>query len=457
MTESLDVAIIGAGAAGLEAARLLRRASLRIAVLEARDRVGGRIHTLREPSWPVAIDLGAEFVHGRPPILLDRLRAAGVAVTKLEPGHHLFRAGRLGPATPEWTRALALASELASPSGAVAEDMTVAQRLASRPWSRRGSAVVRRFARDYLEGFNAADLRRASVRALGEQQRAADDISGDALGRPKNGYRSMVLHLARAAAAPVRGIAPDPERLPVLRLGTIVDRVVWRRGRVRLEAHASDGVRLSPIFARTVIVSVSLGVLQARPDAEGAIRFLPALPPAVRAAIGALAMGAVTKVVLRFNRIPWRGLGPRGLGFLHVPGDLFPTFWTLAEGPRPVVVAWAAGPAADRLRNLSPEALRQAALRTLARAFRRDLRELETFVDGASVADWGADPFARGAYSWVPVGALGASATLAEPIEDTLILAGEATETSGHAGTVHGALMTGERAARDARAALRRQ
>jgi monoamine oxidase len=202
---------------------------------------------------------------------------------------------------------------------------------------------------------------------------------------------------------------------------------------------------------------VPLGVLQAPPDAEGAIRFQPPLPPAVRAAAVALAMGNVTKVVLRFNRIPWPGLGPGGLGFLHVPGGVFPTFWTLAERPRPVVVAWAAGPAADRLPTLSPEALRRAALQTLARASRRDLRELETFVDGASVADWGADPFARGAYSWVPVGALAAPATLAQPIEDTLILAGEATETSGHAGTVHGALMTGERAARDARSALRRR
>src|SRR5438876_7845288 len=171
MTEILDVAIIGAGAAGLQAAQRLRRANLRIAILEARDRVGGRIDTRWEPDWPVAIDLGAEFVHGRPPILLDSLRAADSAVMKLEPSHHLFRSGRLVSAKAEWTRALTLASELL-PAGAVTQDLSVAQCLARGAWRRRGGTIERRLARDYLEGFNAADLQRASVLALGEQQRA---------------------------------------------------------------------------------------------------------------------------------------------------------------------------------------------------------------------------------------------------------------------------------------------
>src|SRR4051812_11560012 len=218
MTDILDVAIIGAGAAGLQAAQLLRRANLRVAILEARDRVGGRIDTRWEPHWPVAIDLGAEFVHGRSPILLDSLRAADTAVMKVEPRHHVFRRGRLVSATGEWTRALTLASELV-PSGAAARELSVAQWLARGAWRRRGQPLERRLARDYLEGFNAADLHRASVRALGEQQRAADAISGDTLGRPGGGYRAMVLRLARAAAAAPRGRARDPDRRPVLRLG----------------------------------------------------------------------------------------------------------------------------------------------------------------------------------------------------------------------------------------------
>ena len=453
--ERVDVVVIGAGVAGLEAARALAGAGWRVAVLEARDRVGGRIDTRAEPDWPVPIDLGAEFVHGRSPLLLDRLHAAGIDVVTLKPAQHRAEGGRLVPATREWKRALALAGNLPAPRAGA--DPTVATQLSRAAWRRQGSADERRLARAYLEGFNAADLRRASVRALVAQQEAAETIGGDALGRPSGGYRALPLHLAEQLAAAVRRRRGDRAPAggpPALRLGTVVDRIVWTPGSVRIEARAADGVPLRPIEARLAIVTVPLGVLQAPAGAPGAIRFEPALPAGVRTAIGALAMGTVTKAVVRFNRTPWRRPPSGELGFLHVPGGAFPTLWTLAEGERPVLVAWAAGPAADRLRGRTPAQLRRTALGTLAQAFQRALGDLESFVDGVIVAVWGDDPFARGAYSWVPVGGADAATRLAKPVADTLVFAGEATEASGHAGTVHGALMTGARAAAQARSIL---
>lgn len=447
----LDVAIIGAGVAGLHAAEILSRAGLRIVVLEARDRVGGRIDTRAQPDWPVAIDLGAEFVHGRSPVLVDRLHAAGIRVTTLRPAHHLAHQGRLSPAGQIWKRALALAGELAPPEG---PDVTVASLLSRPAWYRHGRDLERLLARNYLEGFNAADLQRASVRALALQQRAADSISGDVLGRPVGGYRALALHLAGQVTA---GQVHGPNRQPVLRLGTIVDRIAWRPGRVTIDARAADGVRLPAVSAALALVTIPLGVLQETRGATGTIRFQPRLPTVVRTAIGALAMGDVIKVVLRLNRPAWPTGRIRELGFLHVPRGAFPTLWTLVEGPRPVVVAWAAGSAAERLRGRDSPQLRRAAVTTLARALGRAVPDMETFVDGASVADWGDDPFSRGAYSWVPIGGTHAATTLAQPIAGTLIFAGEATETTGHGGTVHGALLTGERAARDVRALLARR
>src|SRR5204862_630156 len=144
----------------------------------------------------------------------------------------------------------------------------------------------------------------------------------------------------------------------------------------QIEARAADGVALPPLRARLAIVTVPLGVLQAPAGATGAIRFDPPLPHATRAAIQALAFGAVTKVVIRFNRVPWRKPGPRGLGFLHIARGAFPSLWTWSEGPRPVVVAWAAGTAAERLRAHDPSALRRVALATLAGALARPLGEL---------------------------------------------------------------------------------
>jgi monoamine oxidase len=167
-----------------------------------------------------------------------------------------------------------------------------------------------------------------------------------------------------------------------------------------------------------------------------------------------MAMGAVTKVVLRLNASPWRGRAAGPIGFVHVPGAPFPTFWSATDGPRPLIVAWAGGPAADRLRGASELHLRAAATATLARAFGWTHQQFLPLLDGALVRVWADDPFARGAYSYVKVGHRTAGRTLAAPIAGTLFLAGEATDVEGWSGTVHGALETGARAARDLLAAL---
>jgi monoamine oxidase len=250
----------------------------------------------------------------------------------------------------------------------------------------------------------------------------------------------------------VRGAAKDG-RGPI-RLSTIVDQIEWRRGRVTVRARTPDGRRTPAITARVVVVTLPIGVLQARPPARGAVRFVPQLPAATAAAIASLEMGSVIKVVLLMNRSPWAGRLPSGLGFLHVSGGAFPTFWTLVEGPRPMITAWAAGPAATRLHALADDQLRRRAVSTLAHALRLRPAELQGDVGGELCADWASDPFARGAYSYIPIGARDAATALARGIDSTLLFAGEASETGGHSATVHGAVMTGIRAAQQARAAL---
>src|SRR5438309_5624051 len=84
-----DVAIIGAGVAGLAAARRLAAAGLRVRILEARGRIGGRIHTLHDPGWPIPIEIGAEFVHGDPGETWSIIRAAKLAAYAIEENHWL--------------------------------------------------------------------------------------------------------------------------------------------------------------------------------------------------------------------------------------------------------------------------------------------------------------------------------------------------------------------------------
>ena len=121
----------------------------------------------------------------------------------------------------------------------------------------------------------------------------------------------------------------------------------------------------------------------------------------------------------------------------------------------PVLVSWSAGPSADTLAGLPIEQRVDRALDSLARL----LRVPRAVVDGQMLAwdghDWGADPFARGAYSYVRVGGIEAQAVLASPVENTLFFAGEATELEGHQATVHGALFAGQRAADEVLHSLR--
>ena len=171
-------------------------------------------------------------------------------------------------------------------------------------------------------------------------------------------------------------------------------------------------------------------------------------------------MGTVIKVVLRLRQPVGTGVfAPLGrdMSFVHLGRAPVPTWWVPRPFPPTMLVGWIAGRRADRVRGAVPDARRPPA-RSAGRPRARRRCEpgaVTAAIEDARVFDWGADPFARGAYSWVPVGGLDAPAALAAPIADRLFFAGEATDTIGDPGTVHGAMTTGTRAAAEIAAALR--
>ncbi len=446
-----DVIVIGAGVAGLEVARRLARRRLRVVVLEARPRLGGRIHTERPAGWPSPVELGAEFVHGRPRELIRALAAARVRVVELARRHAFVRRGQIETGSARWRAAQAWMDRLPD------EDVSFAS-LLRRPARTRGlSREVRAMLLGFVEGFNAADAERISVTGLNRQTRASEAEEGDRAFHVPGGYDQLVHHLARPLA--------DIEG--ALRLGAAVTHVDWGAGGVQVRARATLGGVLETLSARAAVVTVPLGVLQARPGSPGAIRFAPALPAGKRAAIDRLAMGNVVKIAVRF-RDPlgsgWSSSIPRNTGFLHLPGGAAPVWWTFGPEPYRCLVGWVAGPAADRLAALGASGARgaagsidprlRAAIGGLARGLGTSTRELLTAIEDANVVDWAQDPHARGAYSYVPVGGLDAPAALAAPVADCLFFAGEATDTGGDPGTVHAALRSGARAARELLARL---
>jgi monoamine oxidase len=415
-----DVVVVGGGVAGLAAAGALAR-DRRVLLLEARDRFGGRVDTRHEPDWPLPIEAGAEFIHGRPPILERLCRRAGVRRLE-DPERHFTGGPSLRPATHAWKQAMEVIGHLPTSGPDRSYDALARERW----WRRLANRKAQVLARQFVEGFNAAPAADISAVALGQQTAAAEKIDGDRLFRPdprQGGYRRIVDRL----------IDDVIQHNGHLRLSSPALRISWRRGSVAITT--PDGVER----ARRAVITLPAGVLQASPRL-----FSPSLPVAKRRALGALRMGPVVRILLRFRRLPTI-ITRRELTFLHVPGAPVPTFWR--EPYAPVLVGWAAGPAHDRLPPNNTARLR-AALASLARGL--GISTLE--VDGHRIFDWHRDPLARGAYTYLRPGHLDAPACLAAPVEGTLFFAGEATHTAGASGTVHGAIETGLRAASELKA-----
>ena len=443
--ERVDVVVVGAGAAGLAAAEVLARARRSVRLLEARPRIGGRVDTRHLPGWPVPVELGAEFVQGKARTLLARVRNARVRVRPTGQGHLTLKDGRLVDGGPLLEKALARVAELHG-------DVPVEEALDAQEGAGALDPDVRDLARNYVEGYYAADVTRASAEAIGALERASRALHGDEAARVEGGY----LPVLERVLASVQRRVPD-----ALRLSTVVTEIRWAVGRVVVEARKCTGHPLAPLEARAVVVTVPLGVLRAPAGAVGAIRFAPRLHDVERAA-AALVHGPLFKVLLRFREPFWSAGTPTvhrarlgEFGFAHLPGGAVPTWWTTAPVESGVLTGWAGGPLAQELSALSPETRRVRALESLERLFGTPRTALEELLDEELQHDWQADPFARGGYAVTPVGALGAPRILARPVADTLFFAGEHIHTEGQAGTVHGALETGERAARACLAVLR--
>ena len=204
--------------------------------------------------------------------------------------------------------------------------------------------------------------------------------------------------------------------------------------------------------AQAVIITLPVGVLQASPGEVGALRFEPGVQKKREAALR-LAMGAVVKIILRFDQPFWeelktaRGESLEQLAFFHGRSMPFATWWNFYPVRAPFLVGWAGGPSTDTLIGKSDADITSAAVKSLSHFTNVEESRISSMIQRAWVCDWQQDPFARGAYSYVPVGAVDAVRELAEPVEATLFFAGEATDYDSFGGTVDSALRTGERAA----------
>ncbi len=420
----MSTLVIGAGMAGLAAAQSLRRAGGRVVVLEAKDRIGGRTHTNRDfADHPV--EFGAEFIHGDQVATWELVAALGLKTLRWrKEGDSMVRLEN-----GEW---LSMAEARASHPEF---DITRSWRLPEvepLPCEDWYSYLVR-------IGFDRHQLRyvrRSYANACGDSMRflsarAMLDILSDksresGLGdyRLLSGYDSLVNHLADGLD---------------IHLNNPVVRLAWD-GEPGVRANTLDGVRYE---ADAAVIAVPLGVLQA-----GIIHFEPELPQHKRSALLGLRMGPVIKLVYKFAQPI---LGPEVMAVYSRLNP--PMWWSPSFGHRTKDTVWTAFVSGDWAVDLL--ALGEAeALGAGLESLRQELGRPELQAVAMRLVNWPDDPYTRGGYSFVLPGHEGARAKLAAPTPP-LYWAGEASEPEHRAATVHGAYLSGRRAAAELLSYLR--
>ena len=428
MPDPIDILILGAGIAGLSAARALAERNLHVCVLEARHRAGGRILSQKVEGGGT-VELGAEFVHGRAPELWALIDEAGCKTTERSGSMLREHPGQTLTDDPDDGSLFEPLTQLETHPG---PDQPFADWLATSnvPEDSRQALT------GYVEGFNAADATQISILSLGAQQKAEDEIEADRSWHIHGGYSQLTDHLA----ARVTELHGD------LLLNHEVLAIRWSPGNVTVET--SQGTFTAP----RCLITLPLGVLQ-QVNTPNTLTIAP--EPAAVAHARRLAMGHASRFTLLFRNRFWEASPHlnrdtlRDLSFLFTTDRMPPVWWTShpEREALPALTGWAGGPRASALEPKSPHDLGAEACTTLAQIFALDEAEVTAALVATYTHDWANDPFFRGSYSYVPSGAMDASYAMTQPEADTLYFAGEHTDTTANWGTVHAALRSGLRAA----------
>lgn len=411
-----DVLVIGAGAAGLMAARELALSGCSVAILEATDRMGGRIHTVYDASGKLLYEAGAEFIHGDLDLTFQLLQEAGIRAI---PGR-----GDMVPVEnavwfPEEDESDPIDTFIKQ---ALKEesDLTIAA-LLDKHFPKEEYEWLRRRVTRFAEGFDLADTRTASVKALLEEW--AEDPSHQYT--VEGGYSRLIDYLWQQSKRKNAEIWYHCE----------VCRIVIREGEVM--AHTSDN---RTFHGKTCLFTGSVGMLQ-----SGKISFHP-VDAGFEEAVRQLGFGSVIKMAVIFNQPPWLDQH-REVGFI-LSNETIPTWWTHQDNPQ-LLTGWLGGPAAFELSDLSDQELTAITCSSLSHIFSIEEAAMKGLIREIHFERWNHRPFAGGGYSFNQPGYRQAKEYLMKPQHQRFFLAGEALYHGPLQGTVEAALHSGKRAADD--------
>lgn len=444
MAEDRDVVVIGAGVAGLACAQRLQAAGIDFVVLEAADRVGGRIQTNFALGGGKPFEIGALMVHGKRVITHAWIREAGLHTRPLPttkrarfwrngrverlplPGNLLHRTIGI---RAFYQGAFTLPKRMIAYDG---PDVSLAE------WLGRQDALpgARLLVSLLYAHASAADDDALGVRGPAEETVLASEDFGYRNFQVVEGYDTLMARRAEPLANRIR-------------LKTLVTSVERWPGGVRIGTIGPDGIE-DEVRARRAVVTLPLGVLKSE-----TVTFDPPLPEAKRAAVRAIAFGDAMIILLRLRESDLaQRLGDFGLLWGEGPTS-FHRPYVATRDPPDILDGFLVGREARRRAALSDDEVRDLTVEELRAVVPPSVHVGK--VDGFACSRWPVHPFIRGGYSFLPPGGtVQHRRDLAAPVDGVLFFAGEATHTRGEPATVHGAIETGYRAASEAIESLRR-
>jgi len=410
-----EIIVIGAGISGFSIARQLIQIGHAVTILEARDRVGGRIHAITG-NFSKPVETGAEFIHGEQPVTLSLLKEAQI-------DKNLMKGKFYSIAKDELQRGDMLDDhwkELFSKLNKLEHDVTLTdflqQYFAGEQYQDLRHRVIQ-----FAEGFDIADPDRVSSIALREEWKNSDD---EHQYHPEGGYSTLIEFLRKDVIDNGGSIV----------LNEPVREVCLKAKNVEIMSDSGKTYR-----SDKVIVTVPLGVLQ-----RGSIKFSPPLPEH-QAAFASMGFGGVIKFNFEFKEPVWESRDHR-----HLPDLAFafsdagvPTWWSQLPDTTPMLTGWFSGPRTFKS-DVAPEVLYRTAIASLQYILRCNPKAIESSLRHWHVTNWVQDEYAYGAYSYPTLRSNEARKLLSQPVNDMLYFAGEAMYGGASGGTVEAALVSAQ-------------
>ena len=418
--KNADVIIIGAGAAGLMAAYELSKVGKQVIVLEARERVGGRMHTLNDD---LHTELGAEFIHGDLPITLQLLKEANIEAIPASGEMWHSRDGKFSKNAEQFEHWDLLMEKLNKLETDISIGDFLLQEFGDEKYTTLRAWITR-----FVSGYDTADPFKASAFALRREWQSEDD---DEQHRVKGGYGVMINYLVDASEK-------DGAQFY---LNAIAKHIHWTHGQVEVITSDNESFK-----AKQLIIALPLGVLKADTPEQASITISPSVGMC-KDAINQIGFGSVVKVLLQFKTAFWEDQSITGtdlsdMGFI-LSGEAIPTWWTQHPSPSTLLTGWLGGPPAEKKKNMSDHELLEEGLQSLSNIFNIDIDKLKNDLAASHVVNWTTDPFTLGSYAYDTLESAEARKVLNTPIDHTIYFAGEYLYDGPAMGTVEAALTSG--------------